>query len=117
MQTISSKNKLCFTVKRSKSDSFPANPTAAQATAMDCGEIILPVTPPEEFAASARSGSIPIDVAVIFCKLPNNKLADVSDPVIKTPSQPSTGEKKGNNAPVLANSRPKVVLIPEAFVT
>ena len=50
--------KLCLMVKRNKSDSLPANPTAAQATAMDCGEIILPVTPPEALAASANTGSI-----------------------------------------------------------
>lgn len=108
---------LCFIVNRNKSDSFPANPTAAQATAIDCGEIIFPTTPPEEFAASAKTGSIPIEVAVTFCKLANNKFEDVSEPVINTPSHPKNGEKNGNKASVFASAIPSVVLMPEAFVT
>ena len=56
IHTSNSKKRLCFKVKRNSSDSLPAKPTAAQATAMDCGEIIFPVTPPEEFVATARSG-------------------------------------------------------------
>ena len=84
IHTISNKKILCLTVKRNKSDSFPANPTAAQATAMDCGEIILPVTPPEELAASANTGSIPMDVDVTCCSLANNRLAEVSEPVMNT---------------------------------
>src|SRR3954467_10580667 len=101
------RKKLCLIVKRNKSDSFPARPTAAQATAIDCGEIIFPVTPPEELAARASTGSIPTEVAVIFCRLPNNKFAEVSEPVINTPSQPRKGEKNGNsNEPVLASVIP-----------
>ena len=115
--TINSRNTLCFKVKRSSSDSLPARPTAAQATAIDCGDIIFPVTPPLELAAIARTGSIPTDIEVTFCRFPNIKLADVSDPVINTPSHPNTGEKNGNKAPVLAKVIPSVVDIPEAFVT
>jgi hypothetical protein len=51
---------LHFTVKRSSSDSRPTRPTAAQATAIDCGEIILPVTPPVLFAATMRTSETPI---------------------------------------------------------
>lgn len=40
-----------FKVNLNKSDSLPTNPTAAQAIAILCGEIILPTTPPTEFAA------------------------------------------------------------------
>lgn len=36
-----SRIKLCFTVKRKRSDSFPTRFPAAAATAMDCGEIIF----------------------------------------------------------------------------
>lgn len=51
---------LCFTVKRNKSDSLPTRPTAAQAIAIDCGEIILPVTPPLVFAATSNTSGTPI---------------------------------------------------------
>ena len=44
--------------------------------------------------------------AVIFWRLPNRTLDDVSLPVSATPSQPSSGEKNGNSTPVLANARP-----------
>jgi hypothetical protein len=67
-----------FNLKRNRSTSFPAKPTAALATAMDCGEIILPVIPPEELAAIANTGSIPTEIALIICKFPNSKFADVS---------------------------------------
>ena len=39
---------------------FPTNPTAAQAIAIDCGEIILPVTPPLVLAATNNTSGIPI---------------------------------------------------------
>ena len=116
-QTSSNKNKLCFSVNLNNSDSLPANPTAAQAIAIDWGEIIFPVTPPDEFAANARTGSIPTLSAVTFCRLPNKRLADVSDPVMNTPSQPRTGAKNGNKSPDFARVIPNVVDMPEAFVT
>jgi len=40
--------------------SSPTDPVAAVATAIDCGEIIFPKTPPEEFDATVTTGSIPI---------------------------------------------------------
>ncbi|MCY1439729.1 hypothetical protein D9M71_559770 [compost metagenome] len=52
--------RLCFRVKRNRSDSLPTMPVAAQATAMDCGEIILPVTPPLVLAATSRVSLTPI---------------------------------------------------------
>lgn len=75
------------------------------------------MTPPDELAATDRTGSIPTDKAVTFCRFPNSRLADVSEPVIKTPSQPRTGEKKVNIEPVSASVMPSVVLIPEELVT
>ena len=83
--TIINRMKLCLTVNLSKSGSFPTNPTAAAATAIDCGEIILPTTPPDALAATANSGSIPTLLAVTCCNLANSKLADVSEPVMNTP--------------------------------
>ena len=49
------KNKLCLRVKRNRSDSLPTKPVAAQATAIDCGEIILPVTPPLVLAGTGAA--------------------------------------------------------------
>src|SRR5213080_399143 len=99
---ITRRKRLCLIVNRKRSDSLPASPTAAQATAIDCGEIIFPVTPPDEFAANANTGFIPMDVAVTFCRFANNTFADVSDPVMNTPIHPRKGEKNGKKVdPVL----------------
>ena len=105
--------KLCFTVKRNNSDSFPTRPTAAAPMAMDCGEIILPVTPPDALALTVTTGSTPRVSAVVACSLQNNAFDEVSEPVRNTPSHPSTGEKNGNRNPVLANATAMVVDMPE----
>ena len=96
--------KLCLTVNLSKSGSLPTNPTAAAATAIDCGEIILPTTPPDALAATANSGSIPTWLAVTCCNLANSKLADVSEPVMNTQIHPSAGDHTLNAAPVAARA-------------
>src|SRR5690606_29041628 len=96
--------KLCFTVNRNSSDSRPIKPPAPAATAMDCGDIILPTTPPETLAPTATTGSTPIDDAVTDCSFPKSAFADVSDPVINTPSHPSTGAKNGKSGPVDAST-------------
>jgi len=57
---------LCHMVNRKICPSYPTRLAAAVATKMDCGEIILPVTPPEELAATVSAGSTPIWVAVVF---------------------------------------------------
>jgi hypothetical protein len=74
--------------------------------------IILPMTPPELFAAAARTGDTPTCSAVICWRLPKSTLEDVSLPVRATPSQPSSGEKNGNSTPVLAKARPIVASSP-----
>ena len=101
----------------SNSGSLPTNPTAAAATAIDCGEIILPTTPPDALAATANSGSIPTLLAVTCCNLANSKLADVSEPVMNTQIHPRAGDKTLNAAPVAAKAYPKVLDIPDAFIT
>ena len=58
---------------------------AATATAMLCRLIILPITPPLEFAAAISTGLSPSRFAVTTCRLPNRALAEVSLPVRKTP--------------------------------
>ena len=104
---------LCFRVNRKMVPSSPTRPVAAVATAMLWGEIIFPVTPPLELAATMRLGSTPICCAVVFCREPNRALEDVSEPVRNTPSQPRIGEKNGNSAPVAVKASPKVELMAE----
>ena len=113
--TIASISSEWRTVNRNRPDSLPTRPVAAQATAIDCGEIILPVTPPDALAATASSGSMPIRSADTACRRPNTALADVSDPVMNTPSHPSTGDNSGNSWPVPASATPIVVVMPDAF--
>lgn len=80
-QIASNKMTLYLKANFNNSDSFPAKPTAAAATASVCGEIILPVTPPPVLAARANTGSIPTDPAVTCCNFANNTFDDVSEPV------------------------------------
>jgi len=68
---------------------------AVLATQMLCASIILPITPPELFAAAISTGLRPSLFAVIVCRLPNNTFEDVSLPVTATPSQPSMAAKNG----------------------
>src|SRR5699024_11595403 len=58
-------------------DSSPSISTAVAAMANDCGEIILPVTPPTVLAASRRSGLIPMLFAAVTCNLEKSALAEV----------------------------------------
>ena len=83
---------------RKMSPSRPAMPTAAAAIARFCGQIILPSTPPEEFAAAISTGSRPALLAVCTCSAPNSEFDDVSEPVTATPSQPSIGDSSANAA-------------------
>ena len=84
---------------------------------IDCGEIIFPVTPPEEFEATVRIGLRSSRVADTCCNRPNSAFAEVSEPVMNTPSHPSTGEKNANIGPVAASDQPSVVVMPEALPT
>ena len=88
-------------------------PVAAQATALDCGEMILPGTPPLVFAATSRVSETLICCAVVDCSEPNRAFEEVSEPVRNTPSQPRNGEKNGNITPVPASTSANVVDMPE----
>lgn len=46
---------LCQNVRRKTLPSFPISPTVVTPTAMFCGEIIFPVTAPEELVAARRT--------------------------------------------------------------
>src|SRR5262245_10690758 len=85
----------CQNTKRRIEPSCPNQLVAVEATTMDCASIILPMTPPDEFAAAISTGGRPSCSEVIFCRLPNSTLEAVSEPVSATPSQPSSGPKKG----------------------
>src|SRR5271169_2924009 len=85
----------CQNTKRRIDPSCPNQLVAVEATTIDCASIILPITPPEEFAAPIRIGDRPNCSAVIFCRPPNSTFDAVSDPVSATPSQPSKVPKKG----------------------
>src|SRR6266545_8035235 len=96
--------------------SCPSWPVATPATTMLCASIILPITPPELFAAAARIGFMPICWALTTCRLPKSTFDEVSEPVSATPSQPRSGEKNGKSAPVEAKARPIVESEPQYFV-
>src|SRR6476659_2425541 len=85
----------CQNTKRRIEPSWPNQLVAVEATTMDCASIILPITPPEEFAAAIKMGERPSCSEVMRCKLPNSRFEAVSDPVVATPSQPSKVPKKG----------------------
>src|SRR6476620_5569680 len=85
----------CQNTKRRIEPSCPNQLVAVEATTIDCASIILPITPPEEFAAPIRIGERPSCSEVIFCRLPNRMLEAVSDPVSATPNQPSKVPKNG----------------------
>ena len=86
-------------VLRKISVSLPTRPVAAQAIAIDWGEISLPATPPKMLAEVVSTGFRPVWVAVTCCSLPNKAEDDVTEPVKNTPNQPIAGEKIGNNLP------------------
>src|SRR6478735_4027882 len=85
----------CQKTKRRMVPSCPNQFVAVEATTIDCASIILPITPPDEFAAPIRIGERPSCSEVIFCRLPNSTLEAVSEPVSATPNQPSSVPKKG----------------------
>src|SRR3954453_2061297 len=102
----------CQNTKRRMVPSCPNQLVAVEATTIDWGSIILPMTPPDEFAPPMRIGDNPSCPDVIFCNPPNRTLEAVSDPVSATPSQPSSVPKNGYRMPVPAKARPRVASTP-----
>ena len=92
-------------------------PTAAAPMARFCGEIILPSTPPELFAAASRVGERPASLAAVTCSAPKSAFEEVSEPVTATPSQPISGDRNAKNAPAPAAQRPSVMVWPDWFIT
>src|ERR1700744_6379090 len=85
----------CLNTKRRIEPSCPYQLLAVEATTIDCASIILPITPPDEFAADIRIGERFSCSDVIRCKFPNRMFEAVSDPVSATPNQPSSVPKNG----------------------
>src|SRR3954466_10581661 len=91
----------CQNTKRRIVPSWPNQFVAVEATTIDWASIILPMTPPDEFAAALRTGVTPTRPFFCNCpavtggKLPNNTFEAVSEPVSATPSQPSSVPKNG----------------------
>jgi hypothetical protein len=75
---------------------------------MFCGEIILPITPPEELAAAISTGDRPSLRAATTCRLPNRALPEVSLPDRNTATQPRKADSSGKTAPTEATPRPSV---------
>ena len=55
---IAKKIKLYFIAVLNRADSLPTSPTAAQATATDCGETIFAIVPPTTFNATRVEGTM-----------------------------------------------------------
>ena len=95
---IASSSRLHPSTLRNRSPSCPPSPTAAAPIARFCGEIILPSTPPDEFAAASSGGSSPASLAACTWSAPNSEFEDVSEPVTATPSQPMIDDRKRQHA-------------------
>src|SRR5260370_8516809 len=106
----------CQNTKRRIVPSWPNQLVAVEATTIDCASIILPMTPPDEFAAPIRIGDRPSGSDVIFCRLPTRMLEGVSEPGSAPPNQPSSGPKNGQSAPQPAKAAPSAHSIPHSKV-
>ena len=104
---------LCQNVVRKISPSRPASPTVVTPTAMFCGEIILPVTAPEELVAASKTGLRPSWCAAATCRFPKSRLLAVSLPLRKQAAQPRYALTRGNQRPSVASAAPSVYAIPE----
>lgn len=66
--------------QRKMSPSCPYHSVAVLATTMLCASIILPITPPQQFAAAIKLADTPICSAEFLCRLPNSTFDEVSEP-------------------------------------
>src|SRR6266436_5738484 len=85
----------CLNTKRRIVLSCPYQLVAVEATTIDCASIILPITPPDGWAAPISTDDSPSCSEVIFCRLPNRLFDAVSAQVTAPPSQQSSVPKKG----------------------
>ena len=89
---------LCTKVRAKTTPSWPAILVTETPVAMFCGEIILPITPPDELVAANRMGLRSSCRAATTCRFPNSALPDVSLPDNITATQPRKGESRTKSA-------------------
>ena len=99
---------LCLKVRASTTPSWPFKWVTETPVAMFCGEIILPITPPDELVAAMRTGFRPSCFAATTCRLPNSAFPEVSLPERNTATQPRNADSIGKKMPADATPRPSV---------
>ena len=105
---ISVRMMLCQKVRANTTPSCPRRSVTETPVAMFCGEIILPITPPDELVAANSTGLRSSCFAATTCRLPNSALPEVSLPDRHTATQPRKGERRTNKCPTEATPRPSV---------
>src|ERR1700684_1536802 len=96
----------CLNVLANTTPSLPLSSVVATPVEIFCGEIILPITPPDELVAAIRIGLRLSWLAATTWRLPNSALPDVSLPERNTATQPRNADTSGKNAPTDAAPRP-----------
>ena len=87
---------------------------AVEATTIDWASIILPMTPPDEFAAAIRIGrQARAASAVILCKLPNSTFEAVSEPGQRDAEPAEQRAEERVEHARAAKARPSVASRPE----
>ena len=99
---------LCQKVRANTTPSCPRRSVTETPVAIFCGEIIFPITPPDELAAANSTGLRSSCLAATTWRLPNSALPDVSLPDSATATQPRKGERMTNKCPTEATPRPSV---------
>ena len=99
---------LCLKVRANTSPSWPLRSVTETPVAMFCGEIILPITPPEELVAAISTGLRPSWLAATTCRLPNRALPRCRCPTGTPPPSPRKAESSGKRKPIEATPRPSV---------
>ena len=99
---------LCLKVLASTRPSLPFRSVTETPVAIFCGEIILPITPPDELQAAIRIGLRFSCRAATTCRLPNRALPEVSLPDRNTATHPRKADSIGKAGPTEATARPRV---------
>src|SRR5579875_1999253 len=92
----SDKIMLCQKVLANTRPSCPFNSVVDTPVEIFCGEIILPITPPEELVAAKSTGLNPKVCAAAAWRLPNRAFPEVSLPARKTATHPRNGDNRAN---------------------
>ncbi len=99
---------LCLKVLARTTPSCPFSAVTETPVEMFCGEIILPITPPDELAAAISTGLMLSCLAATTCRLPKRALPEVSLPDRNTATQPRKADSIGKAGPTEATAMPRV---------